>query len=85
MFQPTWHCCMCCNPANGRMDFEDGWLIKSSFFGCSGFLDYWIFFDLLDDISVPVNDGFVKQTRSCDSIFGQNIFLPGQVSQQIRQ
>ena len=31
MFQPTWHCCMCCNPANGRVDFEDGWLIKSSF------------------------------------------------------
>jgi len=30
MFQPTWHCCMCCNPANGRVDFEDGWLIKSS-------------------------------------------------------
>jgi hypothetical protein len=22
---------MCCNPANGRVDFEDGWLIKSSF------------------------------------------------------
>ncbi len=18
----TWHCCMCCNPANGRVDFE---------------------------------------------------------------
>jgi hypothetical protein len=31
MFQPTWHCCMCCNLANGRVDFEDGWLIKSSF------------------------------------------------------
>jgi len=26
MFQPTWHCCMCCYPANGRVDFEDGWL-----------------------------------------------------------
>jgi hypothetical protein len=24
MFQPTWHFCMCCNPANGRVDFEDG-------------------------------------------------------------
>ncbi len=22
---------MCCNPAIGRVDFEDGWLIKSSF------------------------------------------------------
>jgi hypothetical protein len=22
---------MCCNPAKGRVDFEDGWLIKSSF------------------------------------------------------
>jgi hypothetical protein len=22
---------MCCNHANGRVDFEDGWLIKSSF------------------------------------------------------
>ncbi len=21
----TWHCCMCCNPANGRVDFVDGW------------------------------------------------------------
>jgi hypothetical protein len=21
----TWHCCMCCNPANGRVDFEE-WL-----------------------------------------------------------
>jgi hypothetical protein len=30
MFQPTWHCCMCCtyNPANGRKDFEDSWLMK---------------------------------------------------------
>jgi len=27
----TWHCCICCNPAKGRMDFEDGWLIKSSY------------------------------------------------------
>jgi hypothetical protein len=26
----TWHCCICCNPAKGRRDFEDGWLIKSS-------------------------------------------------------
>jgi hypothetical protein len=23
MFQPTWHCCMCCNLANMRVDFED--------------------------------------------------------------
>jgi hypothetical protein len=22
---------MCCNPANGRVDFEDGWCIKFSF------------------------------------------------------
>jgi hypothetical protein len=22
---------MCCNPTKGRVDFEDGWLIKSSF------------------------------------------------------
>jgi hypothetical protein len=27
----TWHCCICCNPANRRVDFEDSWLIKSSF------------------------------------------------------
>ncbi len=27
----TWHCCMWCNPANGRVEFEDGRLIKSSF------------------------------------------------------
>jgi hypothetical protein len=27
----TWHCCMCCNPAKGRVEFEDGWLIKSRF------------------------------------------------------
>jgi hypothetical protein len=27
----TWHCCICCNPAKGRVDFVDGWLIKSSF------------------------------------------------------
>jgi hypothetical protein len=27
----TWQCCICCNPAKGRVDFEDGWLIKSSF------------------------------------------------------
>jgi hypothetical protein len=19
----TWHCCKCCNPANGRVDFEE--------------------------------------------------------------
>ncbi len=19
----TWHCCMCCNPANGRVNFEE--------------------------------------------------------------
>jgi hypothetical protein len=22
---------MCCNPENGRVEFEDGWLIKPSF------------------------------------------------------
>jgi hypothetical protein len=22
---------MCCNPAKGRVEFKDGWLIKSSF------------------------------------------------------
>jgi hypothetical protein len=27
----TWHCCICCNAAKGRVDFEDGWIIKSSF------------------------------------------------------
>jgi len=27
-FQLTWLCCMSCNPAYGRMDFEDGKLIK---------------------------------------------------------
>jgi hypothetical protein len=28
----TWHCCMCCDPAKGRrVEFADGWLIKSSF------------------------------------------------------
>jgi hypothetical protein len=27
----TWHCSMCCNPAKGRVEFVDGWLIKSSF------------------------------------------------------
>jgi hypothetical protein len=28
MFQSTWHCCMCCNPINGRLDFNDSRLIK---------------------------------------------------------
>jgi hypothetical protein len=27
----TWHCCMYCNPANWRVEFEEGWPIKSSF------------------------------------------------------
>jgi hypothetical protein len=27
----TWHYCMCCTPAKGRVEFEDSWLIKSSF------------------------------------------------------
>jgi hypothetical protein len=27
----TWHCFICCNPSKRRVDFEDGWLIKSSF------------------------------------------------------
>jgi hypothetical protein len=27
----TWHCCRFCNPAKGRVDFEDGWLKKSSY------------------------------------------------------
>ena len=27
----TWHCCISCNPAKGRVDFEDGGFIKSSF------------------------------------------------------
>ena len=31
MFQPTWHCCMCCNPSNRWIDFEGSWLIKSSY------------------------------------------------------
>ncbi len=25
----TWHCCICSNPAKGRVDFENSWLIKS--------------------------------------------------------
>jgi hypothetical protein len=24
----TWHCCICYNPAKGRVDFEDSWLLK---------------------------------------------------------
>jgi hypothetical protein len=31
MFHPTWHCYVCCNLANGRVDIEDSWKIKSSF------------------------------------------------------
>jgi hypothetical protein len=31
MFQPTWHYWMCIYPANGRVDFENSWLIKSNF------------------------------------------------------
>ncbi len=27
----TRRCCKCCSPAKGKVDFEDGWLIKSSF------------------------------------------------------
>ncbi len=27
----TWHCCICCYPAKGRVDFEGGWLIKPGF------------------------------------------------------
>jgi hypothetical protein len=27
----TWHSCVCCNPAKGRVEFEDGWLLKPSF------------------------------------------------------
>jgi len=27
----SWHYCICCNPGKWRVDFEDGWLIKSSF------------------------------------------------------
>jgi len=23
MFQPTWQCSLCCNPANGRVDFDN--------------------------------------------------------------
>ncbi len=26
----TWHCCICCYPAKGWVDFEHDWLIKSS-------------------------------------------------------
>jgi hypothetical protein len=26
----TWHCCMCCNPANGRGDFEEWSAYKKS-------------------------------------------------------
>ncbi len=27
----TRHCCKCCNPEKGKVDFEDSWVIKSSF------------------------------------------------------
>jgi hypothetical protein len=27
----TWHCCICCNPANGRVDFEESYVIKVIF------------------------------------------------------
>jgi hypothetical protein len=27
----TCHCCKCCNPAKGRVEFEDVWLIKSNY------------------------------------------------------
>ena len=36
MFQATWHCCMCYNPANGRVEFEDGKLKKSNFITKNG-------------------------------------------------
>ena len=26
----TWHCCMCCNPTNGRVDFEEWSAYKNS-------------------------------------------------------
>ncbi len=31
MFQPACNCCFCCNPTNGRVEFEGIWLIRSSF------------------------------------------------------
>jgi hypothetical protein len=34
----TWHCCMCCNPANGRVEFEDVWLKKPSFITIYGMI-----------------------------------------------
>jgi hypothetical protein len=30
-WKSTWHCCICCNPAKWRENFEDDRLIKSSF------------------------------------------------------
>jgi hypothetical protein len=27
----TWHCYICYNPSKGRVNFEGGWLSKSSF------------------------------------------------------
>ncbi len=29
----TWHCCMCCNPANGRVDFEEWSAYKTQLHG----------------------------------------------------
>ena len=31
MFQPTLHCSVYFNPANGRVSFEDGWLTTNSY------------------------------------------------------
>ncbi len=41
MFQPTWHSCICCNPANGRVDFENSWLIKIQLHNLKWTLSLW--------------------------------------------
>ena len=37
----TWHCCMCCNPANGMVDFEEWSVYKIQLHGIEWIVSLW--------------------------------------------
>ena len=41
----TWHCCKCCNPGNGRVDFEEWLAYKIQLHGIEWIVSLWADWD----------------------------------------
>jgi hypothetical protein len=69
----SWHCCMCCNPANGRVDFEEWSAYKIQLHGIEKKNRCWkqktvVASDTVSpvsDLSISIKD-FVREKKICN-------------------